>query len=274
MIEEITVAADQRTVFGLVADVESWPRFHPPAVHARYLDRGPGADTVRHWSMASASVRQWDARRELDPDRSRISFENLAPVEARTRVTGEWEFHRTATGETRALMRHDYRTVEPEPVAEEIGERMRTNSRRYLETLKYAAENKASLRSRSLTVVRARTLDTELDRAYAHLVGTPILSDHLPDTAEPVRVLLPPRLVVHKRISCPEDRVTHLGRYQLTETGDGVRITSRDTVILAPRTTGGPSIAESRERVRAELIADREQNLSTVEHQLKEQSRV
>ena len=112
---EITVSAPAATVYGLIADVESWPRIFPPTVHVDYVERGDGEERIRIWATPNGEAKNWTSRRRLDPDALRIEFRQDVSTPPVGAMGGTWLVEPLSAEACRVRLRHDYRAVDDDP---------------------------------------------------------------------------------------------------------------------------------------------------------------
>ena len=285
-VHEIAVLATAKQVFGLIADVASWPRIFPPTVHVDHLDRGEGTERIRIWATANGTAKTWTSRRELDESALRIDFRqerSTAPVAA---MGGAWVIEETGPADCLVRLLHDFRAVDDDPSGLQwIEQAVDRNSRAELAALKANAELAVSRDDLVLSFEDTVPLDGPSSAAYAFVdeagawrerlphVARVVLTEDTPGlqvlemdtrtkdgsthTTKSVRVTFPGDRIVYKQTVLPALMSVHTGRWTFTE--DEIR--SQHTVVLNEAnitTVLGPDagVAEAREFVRAALSAN------------------
>ncbi|WP_431886970.1 aromatase/cyclase [Micromonospora wenchangensis] len=283
----ITVDAPARSVYDLVADVTRWPAFFAPTVHARVLEHRDGRERIQLWAYANGEVRTWTSRRELDPDRLRVDFRQEVSTPPVAAMGGQWRMEPLDEGRTRLVLTHDYRAVDDDPAgAEWIARAVDRNSESELAGVKRIAEEHTRLDELLLTFEdeveiagAAPDVFDFLNRAdewperlphvdrlelredvpgIQHMVMDTRTADGSVHTTTSVRVCFSPTGIVYKQTQVPKLMTAHTGEWRLDEGTDGVRLTSRHTVLLKPSAIDGvlgaeATIADARSYVRTAL---------------------
>lgn len=258
----ITVEAPAHTVFGLIADVEAWPRVFPPTVHVDVLERTAGEERIRIWATANAAVKTWTSRRVLDSEGLRVSFRQEVSQPPVAAMGGEWIIE--PLSESRALVRltHDFRAVDDDPEGVEwITRAVDRNSDAELGALRRAAE-RAGADDLSLQFDDSVEVAGDPAEVYDFLYdarrweerlphvkrveleeGTPNLQLLEMDTLTPngaihtttsVRVCFPDGTIVYKQLRTPALMSVHNGRWHIAKGPSGCTVTSTHTVVLNP----------------------------------------
>ena len=68
----IDIAAPADEIYGLIADVENWPRLFPPTIFVELQDQSNSEQTLRIWASANGEAKTWKSRRTLHPSARRI----------------------------------------------------------------------------------------------------------------------------------------------------------------------------------------------------------
>ncbi|WP_312890540.1 SRPBCC family protein [Kutzneria kofuensis] len=155
---DITVAAPPPLLYDLIARVDRAPQFFAPHLYASV-----SGDVVRRWVLAGDTVRSWTARRELDPDGLRITFEHLEPAPL-TAMAGEWTFEPTSAG-TVVRLAHTFAGASAERTAD-----VARNTTAQLDHVKRIAENFSSLSARTVHASGSVAVTGSLEDVQRRLV--------------------------------------------------------------------------------------------------------
>jgi len=208
---EVTIPAAAETVYINVADLSSWPQFHPAAVHAETVRRDLDGVLVRHWALAGgSSVRTWESRWQFDPAARRIRFTHESPPAPLRSLEGEWTFEDRPDGACRASLSHTF-------------------------TFDAADRDRTEAIAASLTRNTQELLDTARDTAAPNIqffdmeTKAPDGSVH---STRSVRVCRPEHLIVYKQTVLPALLDAHTGHWRMVETPEGVLASARHTVTI------------------------------------------
>ncbi|UQA97344.1 aromatase/cyclase [Streptomyces halobius] len=285
----ITVQAPARTVFGLIANIEAWPRVFPPTVHVDVLKRTAGEERIRIWATANDSVKTWTSRRVLDSEGLRVSFRQEVSQPPVAAMGGEWIIEPLSDSRTLVRLTHDFRAVDddPEGVAW-INRAVDRNSDAELGALKRAAEPAPGAGAGDLSlqfddVVEVAGDPAEVydflydarqwERRLPHVnrvelaESTPNLQLLEMDTLTPngavhttksVRICFPAGTIVYKQLKTPALMAVHNGRWRIEKSPSGCTVTSTHTVVLnrdavVPVLGGGATVQDARTFVRDAL---------------------
>ncbi|MFD3540780.1 aromatase/cyclase [Streptomyces sp. NPDC058662] len=284
----IVVEASPRTVFGLIADVEAWPRVFPPTVHVDVLERSAGEERIRIWATANDAVKTWTSRRVLDPEGLRVSFRQEVSQPPVAAMGGEWIIEPLSDSRTLVRLTHDFRAVDDDPQGVEwITRAIDRNSDAELDALRRAAQAPGSgaddlyLRFDDVVEVAGDPADV-----YDFLYDAQRWEERLPhvkrvrleegtadlqllemDTLTPngdvhttksVRVCFPATAIVYKQLRTPALMTVHNGAWRIGGSGSGCTVTSTHTVVLnrdavAPVLGAGATVEDARTFVRDAL---------------------
>lgn len=259
---DAVVPASPDIVRAIVADLQSWPQYHPPAVHAEILDRDPSGTLVQHWAVADdTSVRTWRARWELDTDEHRIRFAHLSPPPPLRSLDGEWIFGPGPDGTCRASLSHTltYAATDQDRVRS-VAAAIARNTQALLDTARDTATRAEELRSLVISFQDTVFIGGLVRDAYAFLHDAAAWPDRLPhvvrldlqepapgvqffdmDTKAPdgsthstrsVRICLPHHLIVYKQLVPPALLDAHTGHWSFVETPEGVLAMARHTATI------------------------------------------
>ncbi|WP_171168712.1 aromatase/cyclase [Streptomyces sp. I05A-00742] len=283
----IEVAAPAEAVYGLVADVESWPRVFPPTVHVEHLERDGNQERIRIWATANGEIKTWTSRRRLDPAARRVEFRQEVSQPPVAAMGGAWVIEAIGPGRTRVVLEHDYAAVgdDPDNVAW-IEAAIDRNSEAELAALRATAEQEGARDELLLSFDDTLQVAASAKDVYAFLydarrweerlphVARVDLREDVPDlqvlemdtrtkdgsthTTRSVRVCFPHTLIAYKQQVVPALMSAHTGYWLLEETDGGVRLTSHHTVVLRreniPAVLGeAATVADARAYVRTAL---------------------
>lgn len=259
----ITVHAPAKTVYELISDVTRWPYTFGPTVHAEKQKLDEHEERLRIWAFANGEVRNWTSRRTFDPAALRVRFrqeKSSAPVET---MGGEWQLVPLSDDSTWVVLLHDFRTVDDNPEHTEwIKQATDRNSESELSALKHAAELGERYGDLVLSFEDSVSIDSPPAPVYDFLYRADLWPQRLPhvaaldlvetvpnqqsmkmDTRSPdgsihtthsVRVCFPSSSIVYKQTATPPIMAAHIGRWSITPTVSGVRVTSHHTVVIRP----------------------------------------
>ncbi|MGW5849832.1 aromatase/cyclase [Streptomyces sp. NPDC055254] len=258
----VLVEAPARTVFGLIADVDAWPRVFPPTVHVEVLERTSGEERIRIWATANDSVKTWTSRRVLDAGGLRVSFRQEVSQPPVAAMGGEWIIEAQSDSRTLVRLTHDFRAVDDDPAGVEwITRAVDRNSDAELDALRRAAEapgagaGDLSLQFDDVVEVAGDPADVydflydagQWQERLPHVnrvrleESTPNLQLLEMDTLTPngdvhtttsVRVCFPAAAIVYKQLRTPALMTVHNGRWRIEKSASGCTVTSTHTVVL------------------------------------------
>nr|WP_042193137.1 aromatase/cyclase [Kibdelosporangium sp. MJ126-NF4]CEL20584.1 Aromatase [Kibdelosporangium sp. MJ126-NF4]CTQ89495.1 Aromatase [Kibdelosporangium sp. MJ126-NF4] len=258
---EIEVRAPAKVVYGLVADVASWPQIFPPSVHVEHLERGERHERIQIWATANGEAKTWTSRRELDPDALRVDFRQEVSQPPVASMGGAWIVEPTSDESSRVRLLHDYRAVDDDKAKLAwIDEAVDRNSHSELAAMKANAERAVGSAESLLTFDDTVRINAPAKAVYDFLNEAQLWEKRLPHvakvsmvektpglqwlemdtmtkdgsvhTTKSVRVCLPPHKIVYKQVVLPALMNLHTGHWSLTPDGDGVSVTSRHTVVI------------------------------------------
>ncbi|PWI45363.1 aromatase/cyclase [Streptomyces sp. ICBB 8177] len=257
----IDVAAPARVVYGIIADVETWPQHFKPNVHVERLEEEAGLERIRIWATANGEVKTWSSVRTLDPEARRVTFRQDVSTPPVAAMGGEWIV--TATGEdtSRLQLKHDFQAIDDDPAnVEWINKALDENSGKELAGIKEVAE--LADRLGELVFSFTDTVHVEGDGAdvFDFLNRSDLWPERLPHvakldltedtpglqvmrmdtstkdgsvhTTESVRVCFAPGRIVYKQTTVPLLMTAHTGEWLITPSGTGVDVSSTHTVTL------------------------------------------
>jgi len=258
-----TVLAPAPFVFGLLADVTSWPVIFPPTIHTEYLERGEADERLRLWATANGEVKNWTSRRHLDRTRLRIAFRQEVSAPPVAAMGGEWIVEPLPDGASLVRLTHDFRPVDDDPASVDwIVRAVDRNSHAELDALKTWAEQQDRHRALLLSFADVVRGDGAAEDVYDFIYRAQAWPERLPHvsrvdlredtpgvqllemdtrtrdgsthTTTSVRVCFPTREIVYKQLQAPALMTAHTGRWLIAEDVHGVEITSIHTVIIKP----------------------------------------
>lgn len=302
-----TVAAPAEVIFDLVADLERWPQFFQPAVHAECLWQGEGEDVVRRWAIAgNDTVRTWNSRRHLDRGGLRITFEQVNPEPPVALMRGEWVFKQVAAESTLVEVRHEFAVVDDcARDRQRTGAQLDSRGAAQLAAVKETAERRADLDQLVLSFEDPLFIAGRIQDAYEMLYEadkwperiahvrrlelteeTPNIQFFDMDTETPdgsahttrsVRICLPPTKIIYKQIMLPKLLDAHTGHWLFSQTAEGVVASARHTVTIKPSALPilgpGTTVPDARRYLRDVLSANSMKNLRLAKEFAEERAR-
>lgn len=262
--DQAVVSAPVEVVRGLIMDVVGWTQLHDPAVHSEYLERGKNEDLTQQWSVVDDhTVRSWTARRWVREQGREIIFAHEPAKPPFADVRGGWTLRPQADGSTLVTMHHEFTLLkEGTELAARMVESMRHGSSSYLETLKYAAENREELARLIISFEDPLFISGSVEDVYTYLyeadkwperiphVARLDMTEEVPNiqffdmdtvssdgsrhTTRSVRICRPHNKIVYKQIQPPKTMVAHTGHWKFTETPEGVIASARHSATIKP----------------------------------------
>ncbi|WP_328609280.1 aromatase/cyclase [Amycolatopsis sp. NBC_00345] len=265
--EKLLIHAPIDVVRELVLDVESWPQLHPAAIHAEYLERTAESELIQHWSLVDDhTVRTWRARRWSEDDGARIVFRHEPVAAPFAMMGGGFTFEPREDDSTLVHMHHEFALLkEDDALAAGRLEAMSRGSGVYLETLRYAAENREELSQSIISFVDPLFIAGAIEDAYQYLYEADKWPERIPHvkaltleepapgiqffdmdtvsgdgaahTTRSVRICLPHHKIVYKQIKTPPMLAAHTGHWEFVRTPEGVESRARHTATIIPDRT-------------------------------------
>ncbi|MFF7726123.1 aromatase/cyclase [Streptomyces sp. NPDC008001] len=294
----LDVSAPPEVLYGLVADVTTWPAIFGPSVHVHHLERGERAERFEIWATVNGKVSTWTSRRTLDPEALRVTFRqerSQAPIAS---MGGEWIFEALPGGGTRVVLLHDFTAVgdAPETVAA-VNAALDRNSPEELAALARIAEyggtasdvvfsftdtveltgsaadafdfvNRADLWAERLPHVRQARL-TEDVPGIQDLEMDTVTADGSAHTTRSTRICRGPEWIAYKQHVMPKLLLGHSGLWHFTDKpGGGAVATARHTVAVNPEAVtavlgADATLADARQYLRDALGRN---SLATMAH--------
>ncbi|MER5265426.1 SRPBCC family protein [Actinosynnema sp. NPDC002837] len=138
---DITIDADPRDVYALLAHAERWPELFEPTIQVTHVERRGTTETFRIWASAGEEVKSWTSVRELDPVAHRITFRQAVPAPPIATMSGTWVVEEDGPGRTHLRLLHTFSAVDDDPEAFAWIEKVTDeNSRTELANVKAVAE--------------------------------------------------------------------------------------------------------------------------------------
>jgi aromatase len=271
------VAAPPRAVFRLIAEATLWPYLFPAIVHVERLAGGVAEERLRLWTVNNGAVGNWVSRRSLDREGLRIRFRQESPLPPVASMSGEWVFVPLPGNATSVVLLHEFQAIDDDPAGTMlIKQAVDRNSTAELSALRSTAELGDRLATLVHSFSETVTIDAPLEPVYDFLhragewprqlphVSRLVVDEAVPNvqtiemdtgdaegrplTTEMVRVCFPYHTIVYKQTRPPETMATHVGRWQLHPTAEGLRVTAHNTVLMRPG-RDDPRRPEVREQV-------------------------
>ncbi|MEY9940766.1 SRPBCC family protein [Streptacidiphilus sp. MAP5-3] len=104
----VDLLMDATSVFGLLADLATWPQLFDEVVHTEVLEDESTRQLGRIWSVTEGRPHAWTSTRRLDWARRSITFQRVEPVEPIAFTYGEWHVVDRGSGRCRVLLRQDF----------------------------------------------------------------------------------------------------------------------------------------------------------------------
>jgi len=265
--EKLLIHAPIDVVRELVLDVETWPQLHPGAIHAEYLERTGEAELIQHWALVDdRTVRTWKARRWSEDGGNRILFRHEPVAPPFAEMGGGFTFEAHDGGSTLVHMRHDFELLtQDDALAATRLEAMRRGTGVYLDTLRYAAENRDELARCIISFEDSLFVSGAIEDAYQYLYEADKWPERIPHvkaltleesvpgiqffdmdtvsgdgaahTTRSVRICLPHHKIVYKQIKTPAMLAAHTGHWEFVQTPEGVESRARHTATIIPDRT-------------------------------------
>ncbi|MFI7146071.1 aromatase/cyclase [Nonomuraea sp. NPDC050022] len=296
VVRDVTVPATAETVYAIVADLSSWPQFHPWAVHAEVCRRDISGTLVQHWALTDrAAVRTWRARWQFDPAVRRIRFTHETPPAPLRSLEGEWTFDDRPGGTCQVTLRHTMTCLPGErDQVRDLALGIERNTQELLETARDTATRWEELRSLVLSFEDRVFIAGSIHDAYTFLYEAGAWPDRIPhvsrlvleepspgiqffdmDTKAPdgsthstrsVRVCRPHHLIVYKQTVLPALLDAHTGHWSFLETPEGVLASARHTVTIKRSALGllgdTATVSDARRYLRRALSIHSVRNLN------------
>ncbi|MER5767868.1 aromatase/cyclase [Streptomyces sp. NPDC001985] len=285
---EITVRANAREVYRLLAEVENWPRLFPPSVHVEVLERDVDQERIRIWATANGEAKNWTSIRRLHPGELRIEFRQEVSAPPVASMSGTWVIEPRGEDETLLRLLHTYRAVDDDPdKLAWIDRAVDENSRSELPSLKAGLEQATRTEELTLSFVDSVRVAGSAEDLYDFVNEADRWTERLPHvrevkltedapglqvlrmetltkdgaahTTESVRVCFPHRRIAYKQTTLPPLMTLHTGYWQFEEDSDGsTTASSQHTVVINPeRITDilgpGAGVPEARDFIRNAL---------------------
>lgn len=257
----VGIAAPARTVYGIVADVSTWPRIFPPTVHAEQVAREGAVERIRLWATAGDEVKTWTSRRELDDEALTVTFRQEVSQSPVAAMGGRWTVTPTADDACEVVLEHEFTADSDDPEAIAWIERaVDRNSGTELATLRAAAEEPGALDELLLTFEDEVSIDGSVADVYDFIWQADEWTRRLPHvsrvdlgvpgpdlqvlemdtkakdgsrhTTKSIRVGFAPNRIVYKQLRVPAMLTAHTGEWLLTQVGDGLVAVSRHTIVV------------------------------------------
>ena len=283
----VAVAAPADITYALIADVTGWPRLFAPTVHAEQVSGDDEQEVIRLWALANGEVRTWTSRRRLDAAARVVTFRQEVSQPPVAAMGGEWRVTALTDDSCTVDLLHDYAAVDGDPEGLDWIERaVDRNSRAELAALKTTAESHAQTAELVMTFEDSVDIAGPATEVYAFIERSDLWPERLPHvsrleltervpglqlmtmdtrspdgtvhTTESARVCFQDTRIVYKQTRVPAIMTAHTGEWTFRPTADGVRATSRHTVVINPHTVrdvlgADATVSDARKAVRAAL---------------------
>jgi aromatase len=111
----LTVGAEPRAVYDVIADVDLWPAVFEPTIYVRRLTASERWERFQLWALLNDEVTSWTSRRNLHPERLSITFEQEVSQPPIAYMGGEWRLRALPGDRTEIVLRHRYSAVGDDP---------------------------------------------------------------------------------------------------------------------------------------------------------------
>jgi aromatase len=286
---DITVGAESKTVYTLIADVAGWPHVFGPTVHVDLLSDDGTEQLLRIWALANGEVRDWTSRRTLNRTSGAIDFRQVVSSPPVASMGGQWSVEPLGDNRCLVTLTHDFEAIADDPDAVAfIREAVERNSTAELAALKTAAELEAGPDELRFTFSDGVPIRGAVAGVFDFINRADLWPQRLPhvdrielvervpgvqrmemDTRSPdgsvhttvsARLCFPERgEIIYKQLQVPPVMSAHTGRWELREAPGGiVEARSWHTVTLSPsgvREALGAeaTVREARDKVRHAL---------------------
>lgn len=289
-------SAPAGVLYDPAADVSRWPAIFAPTVYAHHFERDERSERFQLWAEVGGEVKTWVSRRELDPDRQRIRFDQEKSAAPIASMGGEWIFRPLPGGGTEIVLLHDFTAVGDDPgTVDWINAALDRNSPVELAALARVAELGHPVEDVVFSFSDTVTSDGSAADVYDFVyrsdlwaqrlphVGRVTLTEDVPGiqymemdtvtqdgsahTTRSIRVCVPGERIVYKQLVPPELLLGHSGRWEFTDTPDGVVVTAEHTVAIDPAAVPAvvgakATLADAKEYIRAALGRNSRSTLS------------
>ncbi|MFC4374179.1 aromatase/cyclase [Nocardia halotolerans] len=258
---EIDIAAPADTVYGLIADVGSWPRIFEPTIHVDILESFGDEERIRIWATANDTAKNWTSRRVFDRAARTITFYQEVSAPPVASMSGIWLIEPLTESSSRVRLQHNYCAVADDPDGLDwIDRAVNTNSLRELDGLRRNVESVHTAADYTFTFEDSLQISGAAADAYGFIDEAQLWPERLPhvarvDFAQPspglqmlemdtrtadgsvhttksYRVTFPHRTIFYKQVTLPALMSLHTGRWSFVENADGVLATSEHTVTI------------------------------------------
>jgi C7-C12 aromatase (ARO/CYC) len=284
-----TVNAPVSLVFDLVAELERWPEFHGPSVHAEALESQDGAELYQHWWVIDDhTVRSWKARWWFLRDELRINFEFTPEEPGAAASRGQFSFLALSDQSTE---------IRAEQTVSGAGsydhQQAEQDLRELVDRFADAAGHHKERQDLVVDFEDPLFVAGPLDDAYRYLyeadkwperiphVSRLVLEEPVPNvqffdmetqtpdgsshTTRSVRICLPGNKIVYKQIHLPKLLDGHTGHWKFTPTREGFILAARHTATIKPDALlilgAGTTVLDARRYLRRVLSANSMSNL-------------
>ncbi len=285
-VHTLAVDAPVSVLYDLVSDVTVWPAIFGPSVYARPLAHGPGWERFHLWALVNGEVRQWTSRREFDPVRRTITFQQEHSQPPIAAMGGSWSFRPLPDDRTEIVLAHDFVTDGSPGAAEWINAALDRNSAEELSALAHVADSTTSAEEVVFSFTDTVHFPGDAAAAYEFLFRADLWAQRLPHVAQvrlderpggvqvlamstrtadgathetrSVRVCQPGEWIAYKQQLTPALLHGHSGVWTVQQESAGALVSSRHTVALDRERVAtvlgpGTSLAEARDQVRLTL---------------------
>jgi aromatase len=109
----VTVNAPVDLVYDILVDVEGYARIFPPTESVKLIESGDNYQIARLVVDVGGEQMSWITRRDLDPKRRVIAYQQLETAPLVAHMSGEWRALELDESRTQLVLTHDFKARRP-----------------------------------------------------------------------------------------------------------------------------------------------------------------
>ena len=185
-VHTATLQGDADTAFRWLSDVSRWPNLFGPTIHAARTAGSDKSETIRLWALANGEVRSWESRRDFDPSRRQIRFDQVSPQDPLRSMGGSWTVNDSVAGGCAVVLIHEYSLLEDRSsFADFVHKAVKSNSVAELTALAYMVEHEHDgTSSTGVSFSDTVELDVPAEVVYEFIDRADLWSERLDHVAE------------------------------------------------------------------------------------------